>query len=184
MADAAPEQERVDPFELFSPAIRENVRGLCYIGFLERSVQFCGHSFTIRTLRPGEKAAIAIAVQPWRGTLSEAEVWANGHVAMALTSVDEDDAFCPQIGPELNSFARARLNYITNPENGWFQPTLDFLYTSFLGLETEAYQAIEELQNLAERSQQSSPPSADSLTAPGISISETDSDVPQPEPSS
>lgn len=184
MADAAPELERIDPFELFDPQIRESVRGLSFIGYLEKTVKFCGHSFTLRTLRPGEKAAIATAVQPWRETLMESVVWANAHVGLALTSVDDDEAFCPQIGPELNSFARARLNFVTNPETGWFQPTLDFLYTEYLNLEAEVLRAIEELQNLAQRNQQSSLPFADSLTEPGTSADETNGATPSPDPSS
>jgi hypothetical protein len=185
MADTVLEEpERIDPFEIFSPQIRESVRGLAYVGNLEKTVKFCGHSFTLRTLRPAEKAAIATAVQPWRNTLIESVIWANAHVGLALVAVDDDDAFCPQTGPELSSFARARLNFLTNSETGWYQPTLDFLYTTYLGLENEVLQAIDELQSLADRSQQSSSPSADSLTDQGTSADETSSAIPSAEPSS
>lgn len=184
MADVVPQPERIDPFALFDPQIQQPVRGLSFIGYLEKTITFCGHSFTLRTLRPAEKAAIGIAVQPWRNTLTEVEVWQNAHVGMALTSVDGDEAFCPQTGPELSSFARARLNWVTDPNTGWFQPTLDFLYTEFLALDNEVLQAIQELQNLAQGSQQSSLPSADFLTVQGTSPDETNGETPLQDPSS
>lgn len=168
MADET--QERVDPFEIFPKEIQESVRGLTYVGYLEKAVTFCGHSFVLRLLRPSEKAAIALAVQPWRNTLSEAEIWSNAHVAMALKEIDGSDSFCPQAGPDLTSYVKARLNYVTNADSGWWQPTLDFLYQTYLALEAKQFEAIEALQNLAERSQQPSQPSADSLTAPGTSV--------------
>lgn len=165
MADQAapPEDTRVDPFTLFSDQIRLAVRGLTFLGQIEKEVEFCGHTFSLRTLYPAEKAAVSIVVQPWRGSISEGEVWANAQVALSLMSVDGDADFCNQAGPDLNEFAKARLNYATTK---WFQPTLSFLYARYLELEQEALDGIRELQDFSERNRVPSQPSPDSLTVP------------------
>lgn len=167
---AAP--ERVNPFEIFSEKVRENVVGLTYIGYLQKRVKFCGHEFVIRTLRPSEKAAIATAIKPWRETVAEGEVWQNAHVGMSLVSIDRNDEFCPPASPDLTAFAEGRLNYVTDSETGWFQPTLDYLFGQYLELEKEVLDAITEFQNLVSGSPQPFQPSADSLTEQGTSQSE------------
>lgn len=161
---AVQETERVDPLSLFSPQVRTPVYGLAFIGHIQKDIEFCGHTFTIKTLRPGDKAAIAVAVQPWRDTVEEPVVWANATVGMALISVDGDTDFCPKASPNINELAKARLYYVTNPEDGWYAPTLGYLYEQFLELEAEALEATKELQNLSPRSRTPSPPSPDSLT--------------------
>lgn len=162
---APPKVERTDPFDLFSEQLRLPVRGLTFLGYIEKEVHFCGHTFSLRTLYPSEKAAVSLAVQPWRGSISEGEVWANAQVGLSLTAVDGDNDFCKQAGPDLHDFAKARLNYVTQK---WYQPTLSFLYARYLELEQEALDAIKELQDFSERNRVPSPPSPDSLTAQDI----------------
>jgi hypothetical protein len=176
MADqAAPiEDPRVDPFSLFTDQIRLAVRGLTFIGHIEKDVDFCGHQFSLRTLYPSEKAAVSIVVQPWRGSIAEGEVWANAQVGLSLTSVDGDADFCKQAGPDLNGFARARLSYVTDK---WYQPTLSFLYARYLELEQEALDGIRELQDFSERNRVPSQPSPDSLTVPDTLGAPTDSGI-------
>ena len=170
VADVEVEQpERVDPMALFSDGVRIPVYGLSFIGHIQKDYEFCGHKFALKTLRPAEKAALAVAIDPWKGTLAEGEVWMNAHVALALVSIDDDAAFCPEAGPSLESHAKARLRYVTNKDNGWHAPTLSFLYDRYLELEAEALDATRELQNLSEGNRQPSQPSPDSLTGPDIS---------------
>jgi hypothetical protein len=174
---APPEEERIDPLSLFSEQIRLPVRGLAFIGHIQKDVIFCGHSFTLKTLRPSEKAAIALAVQPWRDTIAEPEVWAHAQVGMALVAVDDDPEFCPPMGPNINEFAKGRLRYVTNAQDGWHSPTLAFLYDQYLVLEQEALKATKELQDLSERNRVPSQPSPDSLTSLGISDVPTFMDI-------
>jgi len=168
---APPEEERIDPFSLFTDQIRIPVRGLVFLGHIEKEVEFCGHTFTLRTLYPSEKAAVSIVIQPWRGSISEGEVWANAQVGLALTSVDGDNEFCIKAGPDLNDFTKARLNYVAQK---WYQPTLSFLYARYLELEQEALDGIRELQDLSERNRDPSHPSPGSLIGPDISAALTD----------
>lgn len=169
-----PESERTDPFALFSDQIRLAVRGLTFLGHIEKEVEFCGHTFSLRTLYPSEKAAVSIVIQPWRGSISEGEVWANAQVGLSLTSVDGDPDFCAQAGPDLNNFTKARLNYVTQK---WYQPTLSFLYARYLELEQEALDGIRELQDFSERNRVPSPPLPDSLIVPDTLGAPIDSDT-------
>jgi hypothetical protein len=166
-----PEEERIDPFSLFTEQVRLAVRGLTFLGQIEKTVDFCGHTFSMRTLYPSEKAAVSIVIQPWRGSISEGEVWANAQVGLSLTAVDDDSDFCKQAGPDLSDFAKARLNYVTKQ---WYQPTLSFLYARYLELEQEALDGIRELQDLSSRNPAPSQPSPDSSIGPDISAALAD----------
>lgn len=137
----------------------------------------------METLRPYMKHAIAQAIEPWRNTLAEPNAWGSLHVAMALTSIDGDDSFCPQMQADPVEFARARLAWITGP-NGYFDPVIDYLFGQYMAMEQEAAVAIAELLRLSERGRPTSQPSPDSSTAPGPSSDETAGDIPPSEPSS
>lgn len=156
----------VDPWEAFPEEHRDAVTGLSVLGQLEDTVHFCGHTFVLKTLRPNEKAAIAGAISPWQSTVSAVEVYNNAHVGMALVSVDGHEDFSPAAGPDLEAFARARLNYVTGP-TGWWQPTLDFLYQKYLELELKSVRAVEALRDFYEGGKTPTPtsllPSTDSV---------------------
>lgn len=172
------EKKRVEPFALFSPRIRDHVQGLMFLGQVQRDYVFCEHTFTLRTLRPAERAAIAVAIKPWRETIAEPEVWANAQVAVALVAVDGYTDFCPQAGPDLESYVKARLKYLTNAETGWYGSTISWLYDRFLELEAESVLALEELQNLSTRNPAPSLPLPDSSETQGTSDDETPTDSP------
>jgi hypothetical protein len=154
---------RIDPVELFSPEIRENVRGLAFIGYLTESFRFCGHRFTIETLRPHVKYAIGQAMEPYRNTLVEPDVFASFHVAAALTSVDGSRDFCPPMGDNLREWVDGRFDWVTT-ETGWLQPTIDFIFIKYAALEERAKTAMVELHSLSEGDQATSQPSPDSST--------------------
>src|SRR5208282_392642 len=177
-------EETKDPLKLFSEEIRIPVYGLAALGHLTKKIEFCGHSFTLKTLRPSERAAAAMAAKPWRETLVEPEVWANAQVALAVTSVDGDHEFCIALGPDLEDFARSRLNYVTDPNKGWSKPTLAFLYEEYLSVEDEALTAINELRNLSRASLASLQAGLDSSSEADTLDALTASDIPLPTTSS
>lgn len=175
---SAPEQEEVvksiDPLSLFPPNVSKAVEGLIHLGQLSDTVNFCGHTFGIRTLKPQHKYAIATVLQPYRSTIYEVDIYQNLHVATALTHVDGKHDFCPAIGPDIEDFVRGRLNYVGNVERGWYPPTLEFLWTRYALLEATATEAIAELHRLSLRGQPTtSSPWLDSLIVPGRSDDET-----------
>lgn len=180
------EEESLDPLALFPEEIRRPVAGLMYLGQLTETVNFCGHSFGIRTLRPADKFAISIVLQPYRNTIFEVDVFQALHVGLALTEVDGDQNFCPPIGPNLEDLARARLNYLSggkNGEGGWYPPTIEFLWSRYMLLEALATKGIQELDSLSRGGQPTNlPPWLDSLIAQGTSTDETSSETPPSTP--
>lgn len=176
MSDLPSVEEQTDPMSVFPEEWRLPVQGLLYLGQLNETVEFCGHTFSMKTLLPQDRFAIAIALQPYRNTLSEVEAFQAAHVAMALTAIDDDEDFCPPVGPNIDTFAKARLNWVSK---NLYPPTLAFLWTRHSILEATAEKAIEELDRLQTGSQPiTSPPWLDSLIAPGNSAEEIPSDTP------
>lgn len=177
--------EGIDPLSLFPPEIQRPVEGLMYLGQLTEDVSFCGHTFGLRTLKPQHKFAISQVLQPYRNTVMEVDVFQTLHVGLALTHVDGDQNFCPPIGPSVEDLARARLDFIGNAEHGWYEPTIEFLWTRFVLLEAISGKAIQDLHSLSERGQPITlPPWLDSLTAPGHSDDATSLETPIFTPSS
>lgn len=172
-------EKAIDPLTLFPPNIQKAIEGLMYLGQITETINFCGHSFGLRTLKPQHKYAISQVVQPYRNTLSEVDIWRDCHVATALTHVDGKQNFCQPIGPDIEDFVRSRLNYVSNIEHGWYPQTLEFLWVRYALLEATASAAVAELQRLSLRSQPpTSSPWLDSLTVPGPSDDKTNSVTP------
>lgn len=167
--------EQVNPFDEFPPEIRKDVDGLIHLGSLQSQFEFCGHNFTIRTLRAAEEIAAGQAVQEYRGGLKEAEAYAAAQAGLALVFVDGDDSFCPQAGPDQQAFATARFNYITTK---WYWPTIEFVYKKLLALNARQILAFQEIQNLSSRSPTTSTPLSDSLIQPEFSPPGTSTEFP------
>ena len=182
--EATPD-EAIDPISLFPEDIRKAVEGLTYLGQLTDTVSFCGHEFGLRTLRPQHHFAIGQVLQPYRDTIVEVNVFQTATVAMALTSVDGDEDWCPAIGPDLESHVRARLAKISHPETGWYAPTIEYLWEQYQILEATSTRAIYELQSLSQGSQPTtSSPWLGSLSAPGPSEDVTSGGIQPSIPSS
>lgn len=163
-------EESIDPLKIFPVEIQQAVEGLTYLGQLTETVSFCGHTFTLRTLKPHHEMAISQVLQPYRNTIFEVDVFQHLHVGLALTEVDGRDDFCPQAGPDEVAFVKARLSYLTNEETGWYRPTLDFLWQRYALLEATAAKAIAELDRLSSGSQPNNlQPWLGSLTEQGTS---------------
>ena len=171
------QEDRVDPITFFSPEIHRAVEGMIYLGAYTKEIKFVGHTFTMETIRPHMKYAMAIAMEPYRNTLQEPQVWGAMHVAMALTSVDSNVSFCPPVGDSEVEFVKARLKWISD-DTGWYQPVLDYLFGEYLAMEAVVIQAIQELHSLAQAGKAISSPS------PGFSIEPEplDDETPEEDP--
>jgi hypothetical protein len=169
--------DRIDPVTFFSQEIHQAVTGMIYLGAYSKQIEFVGHRFTMETIRPHMKFAMAIAMEPYRNTLQEPQAWGGMHVAMALTSVDGKKDFCPPVGDNEVEFVKARLNWLTN-KTGWWQPTIDYLFGEYLAMEAVVVQAITELHSLAKAGKAIYLPSPGFSTAPASSTVETVSEDP------
>ena len=161
--ESVQQEERIDPIELFSPKIREAVTGLMYLGYISRTVKFAGHTFVMETIRPYQKFALGQAIEPWRNTLLQPQLWAAIHVALSLTSIDGKRDFCPPISENAVEFALARLEWLTD-KSGWWQPVIDYLFAEYVKMELDAQKAINEFDFLVKANRASSSPSPGSLS--------------------
>lgn len=173
MTETKVAEDRVDPITFFSPEIHRPVEGMVYLGAYSKEINFVGHRFTMETIRPHMKYAIGLAMETYRNTLVEPQVWGSMHVGMALTSVDGNPNFCPPIGDNEVEFVKARLKWITD-KSGWWQPTIDYLFGEYLAMEQIVVQAITELHSLAQAGKAIYSPS------PGFSIAPEPSPVEMP----
>lgn len=164
-----------NPFDQFDQSTTDAIDGLIHLGELTKDVEFCGHTFGLRTLRIDDDLAASKVVEDFRGTIKEADAWTSSQVALALTHIDGEEDFCPQAGPSKTAFARARFQYITS---NWFQPTIDYLFTEYAALLEKQALAIRAVQDLSDRSRPTSLPSPDSLIEPGTFKNETDLEIP------
>jgi hypothetical protein len=158
----------------FPEEVREDVEGLLLLGAISETVEFCGHEFTLRTIRIREELAAANAAKPYRESIKEAQAVMTAEIGMALEVVDGDESFCPQAGPSLDRFAEARFNYVSS---NWYWPTIEFLYSEFAKLKNRQVAAIRAMQDFQTRSLRPSSPSVSSLIGQGISSEQTDSET-------
>lgn len=162
-----------DPMDDLSPELQEAVEGLAWLGHLEDTFEFAGHTFTLRTLTGEEELLASVVAKEYRETLGEPKAWVWAQLALALQVVDEDPDFCPPLGPDKKEFARARFRWVTSR---WHWPVAEQLMIFYNRLMARALAAIETAQDLSARSLRDSWPSADFLTEQGTSDSETGSE--------
>jgi hypothetical protein len=168
--------EEPSPFERFDPQVREAVDGLIHLGYLETDpIEFAGHTFVLRTLKGDEELAVGRVAGYYIDTPVANKAWIWAHVAMALTEVDGDGAFCPALGPDREEFARARFKYCTQR---WHWPLAEYLWVEFARLLQLQADALRAIQDLSERGRLISSPYADSLTEQGTSGEWTSSETP------
>lgn len=153
-----------DPFEEFDPRVREDVEGLVWLGHIADEFTFAGHTFGLRTLKGSEDLYAGIAAKKFVDSFGQAKAFAWAKVGVALTSVDGQEDFCPPIGPDQESYAIARFNYVTA---NWYWPLGHWLYTQLLTLEERQLRALQALQSLSAGSPLNFTPYVDSSTEPG-----------------
>lgn len=164
-----------NPFTDFPLEAQQSVEGLLWLGYLEDSFEFCGHSFQIRTLYGNEELLAARITKEYVESLGQAKAWAWAHVALCLMSIDGQTDFCPPIGPNPEEYAKARFDYVTSK---WFYPTAEYIFNRYAELAYKQRAAIEAVQDLSEGSLRTLPPSEDSLKGQGTSPEQTSSETP------
>lgn len=157
-------------FDDFSEEIQRDVEGLVWLGHLESEINWCGHTFVIRTLKAEEDLVAGLLAKEYIDSVAASKAWAWANIALALVAVDGDTNFCPAIGPDKVANARARFRWVT--EN-WYWPVAEYLFACYLELVDRQKNAIREVEDLSSRSLNPSMPFADSLTEEGDSTEMT-----------
>ena len=167
------EVQEAEGLAQFPPETQQAVDGLIWLGYLQDELEFCGHRFVVRTLRGDEELMAASVMQEYVETLGQSRAWVWAVIGLALVSVDGDDAFCPQAGPDRMAYARARFKYVT--EN-WFWPVAAAIFQTYTNLQERQSEAIQAVEDLSQGNLPMFTPFADSSTDKGDSQSD-----PEPE---
>lgn len=124
------DQKYADPFT-----------GLLYLGALTDEFDWLGHRFVIRTLRDGEKLAVAQVIKPYQETMGIDRAYAAATAAIGVVSVDDDDLPIP-IGEtrRINEWAYQRFQYVID---NWFSPTIDVVYNRIVELDDLARRVVD-----------------------------------------
>jgi len=115
--------------------------GLLYLGALSDTFDWLGHTFTIRTLRDGEKLAVAKIIKAHTETMGAERAYACGMIAMAIMDVDGEDLPIP-IGETRKAFewGQKRFDYVAD---NWYHSTIDVVFNRWLALEDLADRVVE-----------------------------------------
>lgn len=155
----------------FPDEVTDDVDGLLWLGFLEDSFEFCGHEFVIRTLRLEDEIIAGYVTKDYKDSISQAKAWVAAQVGMALVSVDGNENFCPQIGPNKKDFARGRFQYVTK---NWYEPTINYIYIKYVELVERQEAVLREMENLSKEGRISFMASPDSSTKKADSTQEAE----------
>lgn len=125
----------------FDPKYSVPFKGLLYIGALQDQFDWLGHSFQIRTLREGEKLAIAQIIKQFADTMGADRAYASAVAALCLLSVDGEDLPVP-IGESKRAYEWGLQRFAYVIEN-WHQTTVDQVFNRYVRLEDLAHQVVE-----------------------------------------
>ena len=129
------ERNSIFPDEYMQP-----LKGLMFLGALEKEFEYGGHTFLLRTLREGEIMRIGQLMKDWRGTTTEIEARKCYTVAAAIVSVD---------GRPIRSSYKQGYDQIyenAHEVKQWYPAVIKFLYEKYIELEVSAISVSDALK--------------------------------------
>lgn len=154
------ESQVEDGFDQFPEDVAQDVDGLMWLGYLEDTFDFCGHTFTIRTLRGEEELLASYVTKEYMESLGQSRAWVWAQVALTLVSIDGDEDFCPPAGPSKKAYAQARFQYVTA---NWYWPTAKYIYDRYAALLERQAAAMDAVESLSREGRMFFTASPDSL---------------------
>jgi hypothetical protein len=155
-----------DDIDEFPEDIVQDVEGLTWLGHLEDTFEFCGHDFTIRTLKADEELQAALLVKEFSDSVGQAKAWAWANIALSLVAIDGDEDFCPPVGPDRGTHARAKFKWVTSR---WYWPVGEYIFARYASLVQRQAAAVRAVSDLSSRSLNTSMSSSDFLSVLGLS---------------
>lgn len=115
-----------------------------FLGKLEDEFTWCGHHFRIRTLYTGEVLAVAKVHAEYLNTLGDLRAYQSAVVAACLVEVDHKPMPIPLVDDPTNlkAMVTARLQTVLS----WYPPSVDYVYSKYLELETEQREVVEAME--------------------------------------
>lgn len=145
-----PEPEKEDKFP---DEIDQDLRGLMFLGALERSFPFLGHDFVMRTLTTGEELACSMVIKEYAETLGSSKAFATAFVGASIVSVDGIPMIKP-LGPDQTlDVMRQRFVYVARH---WFWPVVEALYDEYAELTLRQANVFKSLEGKLQASRRTS----------------------------
>lgn len=133
------EEEKLET--AFPDEHRMPLRGLLFLGKLEREESVAGHTFLMHTLTEGEIIEIGILAKSYAGTRTENEAQMIFTLASCITHVDGVE-LCEPISPASNVvYDRAQVI------KQWYPGVCAQLYKKYLDMEKSAVEITRSLKN-------------------------------------
>jgi hypothetical protein len=121
-----------DPIvKAFDDKFMEGFNGLAYIGKLEHSFDFAGHTFVIKTLTRGEKLEVGKLASDYEDSLVYPKAFASAVAAGAIVSVDGQPV--PVVFKGISPI-RQRFDWVNAT---WHDPVVDEIYNQAEWLENQ-----------------------------------------------
>jgi hypothetical protein len=134
--DAQQEDEQIPEFD---PRVRDDFNGLLYLGKLQRTFEWAGHEFTIRTLTVGEIIEIGLMHKQYADSLADIKAYQAAVVAACVELVDRRPLPFPISDDPSDTPLLNRFNYV---RDHWYPAVLDAVYTEYRVLEGTTAQVI------------------------------------------
>ena len=139
---------------------------IVHIGHLNKTFEWSGHQFEIRTLKIDEELAIGQIVKEYKETITEEKAVAVAIAAASIVSIN-DKPFMPLFDDKsVLQGIRDRFNYL---RRNWHWPVIEIINAQYLDLLNDVYLTIEESQNLSKMGLRNSNFSSDPLIEQDLS---------------
>lgn len=125
----------------FPEQYREPLVGLLYLGHLEETFQYAGHTFVMRTLKEAEFLVVANLIKQYEGTVGHKVAYKVAIVAMSLVEVDGQPLYESLGNETLELAARGKFNVVKQ----WFPHVVDYLFERYERLDATVGELIEVL---------------------------------------
>lgn len=123
----------------FNEKVKDDFEGLLYLGLIQKTFKWGGHTFRIKTLNSDERLRAAQLCKPWLGTVEEARAWIIATVALSTIAVD-GKAVVP-LGMDDDLTAESKYAWARQQ----FPWTIDAIMSEVTDLEKRVEEAIVEM---------------------------------------
>lgn len=134
------DEVQVEPLPEFDERMKQPFEGLLFLGRLQRTFHWMGHSFVIKTLNVDEILEVGLVHAKYVGTMGEVKAYQAAVVAASIVSVDGKPPPLPITNEASDTLLAARFEYV---KGSWFPPTVDVCYEQYLFLEKQMFEVIE-----------------------------------------
>jgi len=141
------DEEEIEIFPEFDTKWTRDFTGLTYLGYLEGKVEIPYHSFTVRTLKVGEKIKVTEIIKNLEDSIGYARAYRAAIAAAGLVLVDGEPLL---VGSKKIDAIAQKYQYITD---NWHDFVVDILYEKINELEGRVIEILTDLGIYEDRRQ-------------------------------